>query len=40
MFSSKIFIISGLTFKFLIHFIFVYGVRVCSLLFVLLMVCF
>ena len=32
MFSSKSFIDSGLTFKFLIHFefIFVYGVRKCS----------
>ena len=32
MFSSKSFIVSGLTFRFLIHFefIFVYGVRKCS----------
>ena len=32
MFSSKSFIVSGLTFGFLIHleFIFVYGVRECS----------
>ena len=32
MFSSKIFIVSGLTFRSLIHFefIFVYGVRKCS----------
>ena len=32
MFSSKSFIVSGLTFRFLIHFefIFVYGVRECS----------
>ena len=31
MFSSKSFIVSGLTFRFLIHFefIFVYGVRKC-----------
>ena len=36
MFSSKNFIISGLTFKVLIHFefTFVYGVRVCFVLFV------
>ena len=27
---SRSFIVSGLTFKFLIHFIFVYGVRKCS----------
>ena len=32
MFSSRSFIVSGLTFRFLIHFefIFVYGVRECS----------
>ena len=30
MFSSKSFIVSGLTFRSLIHFIFVYGVRKCS----------
>ena len=32
MFSSKSFVVSGLTFRFLIHFkfIFVYGVRKCS----------
>ena len=30
MFSSKIFIGSGLTFMSLIHFIFVYGIRKCS----------
>ena len=32
MFSSKSFIVSGLTFRFLIHFqfIFVYGIRKCS----------
>ena len=32
MFSSRSFILSGLTFRFLIHFefIFVYGVRKCS----------
>ena len=32
MFSSRSFIVSGLTFRFLIHFefIFVYGVRKCS----------
>ena len=34
MFSSRSFIVSGLTFRSLIHFefIFVYGVRKCSLL--------
>ena len=30
MFSSKSFIVSGFTFRSLIHFIFVYGVRKCS----------
>ena len=30
MFSSRSFIVSGLTFRSLIHFIFVYGVRKCS----------
>ena len=32
MFSSKVFIVSGLMFRYLIHFefIFVYGVRKCS----------
>ena len=30
MFSSRNFIVSGLTFRSLIHFIFVYGVRKCS----------
>ena len=29
-FSSRSFIVSGLTFRSLIHFIFVYGVRKCS----------
>ena len=29
-FSSKSFIVSGLTFRSLIHFIFVYGIRECS----------
>ena len=30
MFSSRSFIVSGLTFRSLTHFIFVYGVRKCS----------
>ena len=30
MFSSRSFIVSGLTFRSLIHFIFMYGVRKCS----------
>ena len=30
MFSSKSFIVSGLTFRSLIHFIFVYGAKECS----------
>ena len=30
MFSSKSFIVSGLIFRSLIHFIFVYGVKKCS----------
>ena len=40
MFSSRSFLVSGLTFRFLIHFefIFVYGVRECSSLILLHMV--
>ena len=34
MFSSRSFIVSGLTFRSLIRFIFVYGVRKCSVSFV------
>ena len=30
MFSSRSFIVSGPTFRYLIHFIFMYGVRKCS----------